>query len=173
MDHVLRLARPDELQHAIAIDEAALATYTAAGLLISIPDEHPFVVAERESWRVALEEGGLYFASIDGAYVGFHAYGQIDGSGHLEQLSVLPEYGRRGLGAALLEHACELARSRGQRAVWLTTYDHMPWNRPFYQRHGFRAAPEAEWGAGIRTIIAAQREVLPAPAQRVAMVRQL
>jgi ribosomal protein S18 acetylase RimI-like enzyme len=171
--YVLRLAARDELGQAIAIDEAALEVYAAAGLVISLADDHPFVRAEQESWRRALEGQGVYFAMVDGVRAGFYALGRIDGQGHLEQLSVRPQYGRKGLGSSLLEHACELARARGEREVWLTTYAHMPWNRPFYERHGFRVAEARAWGEGIRAVIVAQREVLPEPGQRVAMVRRL
>jgi ribosomal protein S18 acetylase RimI-like enzyme len=171
--YVLKLAAREELEHAVAIDEAALGVYAAAGLVISLADDHPFVRAEYESWRHALEGQGLYFALVEGVRAGFHALGRIDGQGHLEQLSVRPEYGRKSLGSALLEHACELAQARGEREVWLTTYAHMPWNRPFYERHGFRVAGESVWGEGIRNVLAAQREVLPQPEQRIAMVRRL
>jgi GNAT superfamily N-acetyltransferase len=171
--YVLRLAQQDELEHAVAIDEAALQVYASAGIVISLPDEHPFVRAEYASWRHALDGQGLFFAMFGGVRAGFHALGRVDGQGHLEQLSVRPEYGRKGLGSALLEHACELARTRGERELWLTTYAHMPWNRPFYERHGFRVADAREWGEGVRAVIAAQREVLPEPEQRVAMLRRL
>lgn len=171
--YALRLAGPDELEHAIAIDDAALQVYAAAGIVIALADDHPFVRAEYASWREVLEGAGLYFAMVDGVRAGFYALGHIEGQAHLEQLSVRPEYGRKGLGRALLEHACELAQARGERAVWLTTYAHVPWNRPFYERHGFRVVHERECLNEIRQILAAQREVLPLPEQRVAMVRRL
>ena len=59
-----------------------------------------------------------------------------DGIG-IAELDVLPEHGRRGIGAALLEHACEWARAAGYRRVDLGTLADVPWNAPFYARHGF------------------------------------
>jgi 4-diphosphocytidyl-2-C-methyl-D-erythritol kinase len=47
--------------------------------------------------------------------------------------------GRRGIGAALLEHACDWARAAGYRRVDLGTLADVPWNAPFYARHGFVA----------------------------------
>lgn len=53
------------------------------------------------------------------------------------EIDVLPAYGRRGIGAALLEHACAWAREAGYRRVDLGTLAEVPWNAPFYARHGF------------------------------------
>ncbi|HEY1650988.1 MAG TPA: GNAT family N-acetyltransferase [Acidimicrobiales bacterium] len=56
---------------------------------------------------------------------------------HLEQLSVHPDHGRRGLGRALLRAALEWAASRGYPELTLTTYRDIPWNGPFYASEGF------------------------------------
>jgi 4-diphosphocytidyl-2-C-methyl-D-erythritol kinase len=57
----------------------------------------------------------------------------------IAEIDVLPEYSRRGIGAALLEHACDWARSAGYRRVDLGTLADVPWNAPFYAKHGFVA----------------------------------
>lgn len=58
----------------------------------------------------------------------------------IAELNVLPTSGRQGIGAALLEHACSWARAAGYRRVDLGTLPDVPWNAPFYARHGFIAA---------------------------------
>jgi 4-diphosphocytidyl-2-C-methyl-D-erythritol kinase len=55
----------------------------------------------------------------------------------IAEIDVLPAYGRRGIGAALLEHACNWARAAGFRRIDLGTLADVPWNAPFYARHGF------------------------------------
>lgn len=55
----------------------------------------------------------------------------------IAEIDVLPAYGRRGIGAALLEHACAWARAAGYRRVDLGTLADVPWNAPFYIKHGF------------------------------------
>jgi len=55
----------------------------------------------------------------------------------IAEIDVLPAYGRRGIGAALLEHACAWAREAGYRRVDLGTLAEVPWNAPFYAKHGF------------------------------------
>ncbi|HTM29029.1 MAG TPA: 4-(cytidine 5'-diphospho)-2-C-methyl-D-erythritol kinase, partial [Rhodanobacter sp.] len=60
-----------------------------------------------------------------------------DGAIGIAEIDVLPEYGRRGIGAALLEHACAWARAAGYRRMDLGTLTDVPWNAPFYAKHGF------------------------------------
>jgi hypothetical protein len=44
------------------------------------------------------------------------------------------------------------AHAQGHPAVTLSTFRDMPWNRPFYRKHGFRDVPTAEWTPGVRAI---------------------
>lgn len=62
---------------------------------------------------------------------------ELDQTAHLEQLSVLPEHGRRGYGRALVEAAKNEARRRGYQSLSLRTYADVPWNAPFFARAGF------------------------------------
>ena len=55
----------------------------------------------------------------------------------IAEIDVLPDYTRRGIGAALLEHACDWARAAGYRRVDLGTLADVSWNAPFYAKHGF------------------------------------
>jgi N-acetylglutamate synthase-like GNAT family acetyltransferase len=80
---------------------------------------------------------------------------------------------RRGIGRRLLEHAAVTARATGGSALWLTTYDQLPFNRPYYERHGYVLVPESACGPDIRHHLEEQRRYLPEPARRVAMRRAL
>lgn len=59
------------------------------------------------------------------------------GTAHLQQLSVDPAHGRRGLGAALVDVCCRQARRLGYRQLTLTTFRNVPYNAPWYARLGF------------------------------------
>ena len=74
-----------------------------------------------------------------GAPVGFvWLDAELDGGAiGIAEIDVLPEHGRRGIGAALLEHACAWARAAGYQRVDLGTLADVPWNAPFYAKHGF------------------------------------
>jgi hypothetical protein len=76
-------------------------------------------------------------------------------------------------GGRLLAHAVDGARAMGGAAIWLTTYAHLPFNRPYYLRHGYEVVPEAACGADVRHHLDEQRRYLPEPASRVAMRRLL
>ena len=87
----------------------------------------------------ASEPGFLLVAAIDeqSPPVGFVHVLLIDGHAHLEQLSVLPEHQRRGIGAALTRAAMDEARAQGFDRLSLCTYRDVPWNGPFYRGVGF------------------------------------
>jgi len=85
----------------------------------------------------ARREGILWVArDSEGAPVGFALVQRLGADFHLEELDVLPEHGRRGLGTALVHRVCEWAE-RGGASVTLCTFREVPWNAPFYKRLGF------------------------------------
>ncbi|GGA07799.1 4-(cytidine 5'-diphospho)-2-C-methyl-D-erythritol kinase [Dyella caseinilytica] len=99
---------------------------------ISIPPEQLAEEIRRGLVWVALPEG-------NDEPVGFIWLDTEEGSNvaGIAEIDVLPAYGRRGIGAALLEHACAWARAAGYRRVDLGTLEDVPWNAPFYVSHGF------------------------------------
>lgn len=166
----LRQARPDELDAIVALDDAASTLYAQAGLDVAFAPNHPFVAAEIARWSCAIEAGLARVAvADDDGLLGFMTLGRVDDAPYLDQLAVHPQAMRRGIGAAMLREA--FAWSAAQ-PLWLTTYAHLPWNQPWYERHGFARVPDALCGAQMQRILASQRAVLPAPTQRVALVRQ-
>jgi GNAT superfamily N-acetyltransferase len=173
MTYTLRAAASDELDQAIAIDDAAGLLFAEAGLSIDLSGAHPFVVAERARWRSAIAQGQLWFACAAAEPIGFSALGRAGALAYLEQLAVRPEHGRRGVGTMLLAAACAHATQSGDSELWLTTYAHLGWNRPYYERHGFSVVPESHCSAELQAHLAEQRATLPAPNERIAMVRKL
>ncbi len=123
------------MRPAEAADLAALPAVEAAAdtlfLPLGIADLPPPAGADERAraWRVLVAGRPVR---------GFAALGRLDGDVHLEQLSVHPDAGRRGLGAALLAATLEEARAAGARRVTLTTYADVAWNAPWYARHGWR-----------------------------------
>ena len=84
-------------------------------------------------------EPGILLVAVDdeGTVVGFAHVLDLDGHWHLEQIAVDPAHGRHGIGAALLEATHAELVARGVREVTLMTYADVPWNGPFYARHGY------------------------------------
>ncbi|MDQ0641929.1 GNAT family N-acetyltransferase [Microbacterium murale] len=82
----------------------------------------------------------------DAGTVGFVQVLESEGFAHLEQLSVIPEYGRLGYGRMLVTAAKSEALSRGHRELTLRTYRDVPWNAPFYATCGFEPSiPTSEF----------------------------
>jgi len=165
----LRIAEPDDLNTLIAIDAAASTLYEQAGLTVDLNHDHPFVVAEIARWSEAIGKGLVTLAvDTNGNPLGFSVCGWVDQQPYLDQLSVAPARMRQGIGTALLNQAIEWS---ADRPLWLTTYASLSWNKPFYQRHSFVAVAAADCGPDIRDILDQQRLALPAPDDRIAMVR--
>ena len=53
---------------------------------------------------------------------------------------------------------CQWAKKTGYPAVTLSTFRDVPWNGPFYARHGFRALEPGELGEGLRRVVEGERE---------------
>ena len=108
-----------------------------------------------EAVATAVERGTTWVeVGNDGGPVAFALADVLDGRAHLEQLSVVPSYGRRGLGAELLTAVEGWARADGLPGLTLTTFADVPWNAPYYRRLGFVVVPEELWTPGLRERIA-------------------
>jgi len=166
----IRPALPADLEAMHRIDEDALALYAEHGVHIELAPDHPFARAELARWQRSTERGWAFMALFpSGEPVGFAVLDYVDGQPYLDELAVRCTAMRRGVGSALLERAGAWARERGGDSLWLTTYGHLPFNRPYYEQRGFVVVPEAEIGGGIAHHLEQQRLYLPAPAERVAM----
>lgn len=128
----LRPPRPADLGRLQAIEDAADARFLA----LFRPDT--WWPASPGEERAA--SPGFILVAAEGAdteAVGFVHVVEVDGLAHLEQLAVIPEYGRRGLGRALVTVALNEARARGHDRMTLRTYADVPWNAAFYASCGF------------------------------------
>jgi GNAT superfamily N-acetyltransferase len=163
-----------EIETLCEIDADASTLFTEAGLDLDLPVGHEFLVAERSRWSRSLAAGRtLLMIGSTGAALGFAASGLRDGEPYLDQLSVRTHFMRIGLGTALLGATENMARGAGGRALWLTTYRHLPWNRPFYERAGFAVVPEEECGPEMSAELRYERRWLPVPHERVVMRKDL
>lgn len=127
----VRPAEPRDLPLLAPIEDAADRVFEA----VLGPLDWPPATAG--AWR-AQQPGFLLVAeSGGGEVVGFAHVLHLEGTAHLEQLAVHPDHHRRGHGAALLRACEERARSEGFRELTLSTYADVPWNRPYYEQHGY------------------------------------
>ncbi|WP_430390965.1 4-(cytidine 5'-diphospho)-2-C-methyl-D-erythritol kinase [Dyella sp. 20L07] len=142
--HIER-ARLDQVDALCAIERAAVELFRGHR---AWPSYHRVSVPP-EVLREAIARGLVWVAVIgSGEPVGFVWLDSEEGGDAIgvAEMDVLPSHGQRGIGAALLEHACGWARMAGYHRVDLGTLSDVPWNAPFYAKHGFavvdKNAPE-------------------------------
>jgi GNAT superfamily N-acetyltransferase len=131
-DHAVRPARARDLPLIAAIEDAGLPLFEA--VLGDLTGDA--LAAPAASGRERAAEPGFLLVAGDPA-IGFAHVVDLESHAHLAQISVHPDHVRRGVGAALLEAAAERAALSGHGSLTLTTYADLPWNGPFYARHGF------------------------------------
>ena len=162
----MRPVRPDELALLPPLERAADTVFEPLGIG---PLPGPGTVAEFAAALVVLVAGDppVGFCRIEALAGADHA-----ATAHLEQLSVHPDHGGRGVGRALLRGALELGRTKGYDELTLVTYRDVPWNGPFYASEGFaEVGPADDWL--VRHGLPPEEPVMGRGGARVVMRRRL
>jgi GNAT superfamily N-acetyltransferase len=160
----VRLAEPDELTLLPALERAADSLFDE---VVRGPLPGPGSVEELAAAAVVLVAGDppVGLCRVD-------RIGPGDTGLHLEQLSVHPDHGRRGIGRALLRAAVAWARDARADALTLVTYREVPWNGPFYASEGFvELGPAEPWL--VRRGLPTEAPVMATGGTRIVMVRRL
>ena len=140
----IRRATLDDASAVLTIGERADRLFAGHGF----PQITALPPAPIEAIRALLAGNDAWIAETNGVPAGFAIAGQAAGQYWLRELAVDPVLGRRGIGTAILATVLENVRSTDRAAVFLSTFREVPFNRPFYERHGFAvvepesAAPE-------------------------------
>jgi ribosomal protein S18 acetylase RimI-like enzyme len=100
------------------------------------------VVTEVEEYLPRLATGDLQVALADGALAGLVNTEVLAGELHIWELAVSLDHQRRGIGRRLMDAVHALARSRGCKAVTLTTFESVSFNAPFYASLGYEILAE-------------------------------
>ncbi|WP_405780623.1 GNAT family N-acetyltransferase [Streptomyces sp. NBC_00859] len=145
----IRAPRIDELPLLQDIERAAGRCFRDIGMP-EIADDEPLPVDELARYR----QTGLAWVAVDetNAPVAYLIAEHVDGDLHVEQVSVHPDWARRGIGRALLDRLADHAPAAGVSGLTLTTFAGVPWNAPYYARCGFRSLDDSGLGPGLRDI---------------------
>ncbi|MCE7998055.1 MAG: GNAT family N-acetyltransferase [Rhodobiaceae bacterium] len=159
MPYSIRPALLSDLPAFARVERKAGALFKTIGLDILADD-----VADPEFVASFIRvENALVVVDASDTVVGFALAFNLDGALHLQEMSVDPAHGRKGLGGNLLKAVDEIAKSRHLSVTTLSTFIDVPWNAPFYARHGYRIAVPAEWTPGFHILRAHEvHEGLPA-----------
>ncbi|WP_233565052.1 GNAT family N-acetyltransferase [Micromonospora musae] len=164
----VRRALPGDLAGLQRIQVSTGALFREVGMA-DVADNPPLSIDALTGYQ---QDGQAWVAVDDsGPPIAFVVVEVIDGSAHVEQISVHPDHSRRGVGRVLLDHVGAWAVELGLPALTLTTFRHVPWNAPYYARCGFVELTPAEVTPGLSRVLESEIAFGLDPATRVCMRR--
>ena len=145
----IRLARSEELSRLREIEDEAAQLFSGLNLLDESRDES---FAERILANL-IARGQVWVCCIgDSGPIGMIIVSVWEHAVYIEEMDVVPAYGRQGLGTRLLSHVCAWAASEGHDRILLSTFADIPWNGPFYRKNGFSFVSESAWSERMQLI---------------------
>lgn len=144
----IELGASDQIGEIQAVEVRAGVLFRGIGM-DSIADADPPTAAELQAH---IDSQTLWIAHVQDLVLGYLTTSVVDGEGHIDQVSVDPAAGGRGIGSALIERAIDWATKAGLGAMTLTTFSEVAWNGPFYLKLGFFEVEPAEVGPELARI---------------------
>src|SRR6266581_2850286 len=121
----VRQARPEDVGRLQAIQLAAGNSFRDIGMSAAA-DTFPLPAESLSGYRRA---GRAWVAADEhDEPVGFVVADVVDGSAHIEQVSVHPAHAGQRIGAMLLDYVADWAAEQGMHAMTLITFRGVPWN---------------------------------------------
>ena len=162
--YTVELARPEQIRVLPEIERAAAALFPDD---VIIPEIRLSAVPH-EQLEIACVEERLWTAVTNtGTVVGFAIAMRESNAALLQEIDVHPAHQRKGLGRRLIREVICWTQAQGFSRVLLTTFEHVPWNAPFYSKLGFRILAEDELSRELRERLEDERK--RGMRQRVAM----
>ncbi|MEJ7583128.1 MAG: GNAT family N-acetyltransferase [Acidimicrobiales bacterium] len=166
MTITIRPAHPSDADELRRIERLAGERFREVGLEL-VADDEP---ESAETLATYARAGRSWVAvGFDGEPVGYVLVDVVDGCAHVEQMTVRPDHQRAGVGRSLMDRVRDWATASQRRAVTLTTFAHVPWNRALYEHLGFRVLAPAELGPELIALRDAEAAHGLDPALRVCM----
>ena len=169
-EYKIRYGEQLDIPALISLDRAASELFRPTGLIpdmSAIPESVPTDIL-----AAAIANSMLLVVHDSDGVVGFSLCQQIDNCLYLDQLSVHPEHGRKGIGSALVKSTFKLAKDNKLGTIVLSTFRDIPWNGPFYRSLGFREIPRKKLTDWMLKIEEKQAETLDV-SQRCFMIYQV
>lgn len=168
MSYAIRAAGGADLPLLAQVERSAAALFAQAGEELAwLAQGEPLPLDTLQE----LQRQDCLWVAADGQNtpVGFLGAQALDGQLFIVELSVALPHQRQGLGARLLDAAAVHARALGCAWLTLSTYRHLPWNGPYYARHGFSEIDAVALGAGHARKLARETQDGHDPALRCLM----
>ncbi len=151
----IELARQEQLAELADIELAAAELFPEG----HIPEDqkgHSFPLKEL---RKAFDQELLFCANANSHTVGFASCHQYKHYLHLDEISVDPQYGRQGIGRALVEKVIEASKLKQLKGITLCTFSDIPWNAPFYQSMGFEILEEQDTPRHVQAMLREEKSI--------------
>lgn len=167
--YTIRLAQAGELEELGEIERAAAGLFAEIGLH-QVAESDPLPL----EFLQAQQRVGLVWVAVgaEDELVGFAVASGLEEAVYLEEISVTPAHGRRGIGKELIRAVCDWATGNGSATITLLTFQDVPWNAPFYSRQEFRVLKESEMNFGLKCLLEEETKFW-FPHKRVCMTREL
>lgn len=116
------------------------------------PGDRDALLANPDAIELPLRQiaaGGVFVAEVAGSIMGFAAIlPRDDGDAELDALFVDPDAWRQGIGRALIEHSCSVAKAKGAASVHVVGNPHA---EEFYRACGFEmlGIKQMRFGVGL------------------------
>ena len=157
MDYQIRLAKSSDVEHLPAIEKAAAQRYLAYLPKLGLTPDKLVDIVSIDFLHQARHQKHLWVAvgykHNREVLTGFIVVERLSRDYFVIELDVLPDYGRQGIGSALMKQVITAARDQGLTGVILTTFRHVPWTIPFYQQLGFEIVVPADYTPDICAIV--------------------
>lgn len=157
MDYLIRLAEPSEVKHLPVIERAAAQQYMPYISKLGLTPNQLEDIVSTDFLHQAQQHQHLWVAVLDKCEppkpLGFVVVDRLVNGFFVVELDVAPDYGRQGIGSALIDQVLHTARDQALATVTLTTFRHVPWTIPFYHRLGFEIVAPADYTPDIRAIV--------------------
>lgn len=154
----IRLAERSEIPVLAAIQLEAASRFPDD--VLPEPMRSSYTVS-RELMEHAVEKGRLWIAHIgDNIPLGYAVWREVEGTAILEQVDVMPQYGKQGIGTFFVRHSMAQVLEAGHNCLYLTTFSSVPWNAPFYSNLGFTIVEDEKLPDVMKAIIEEERKAI-------------
>ena len=156
MNYQIILAQKEHLPQLPEIEKAAAFLFSDE----DVPPANKEKATPSHTLEEAQEQGRLWVVLEERTdhVVGFAYATDEKDSLHPNEISMHPDHGQKGLGTRLMKEIIQWAKDRAYQSITLTTFIHLPWNAPFYQKLGFKILGESELNPRLKKILAKEAE---------------
>ncbi len=154
----IRFARTSDLKAIKEVELAAASRFKGLGLVDHLMDHH----FEQTLLKTLIKEEQVWISVCEqeqNKVTGFAIATVLGPLAYLEELDVLPGFGRQGIGRALVLKVVDWAREKKFGHLTLSTFAHIPWNAPFYEKLGFTVLPQKNWESQLHEIYMLEQKI--------------